>query len=116
MTLPATVPERIIGAGASSAVADAIARHGLGEKLLMVCDEATWAALGKKIGAAIPRQFEIAPHSLARHPQASMELIPPLLEAAKQASGLLAVGSGTINDITKYAAHELKLPYIAVAT
>ena len=112
----AALAERMIGVDASAAVMDAVSRYGLGSKLVLVCDDATWIALGEKIFNTCLADTAIEPHSLGRNPKACMQVIPALMEKAKDASGLLAVGAGTVNDVTKYAAYLLDKPYLAIAT
>ncbi len=46
----------------------------------------------------------------------AIEKLPPLLEAAKNAEYIIAVGSGTINDICKYASAKCSVPYGVYAT
>jgi glycerol-1-phosphate dehydrogenase [NAD(P)+] len=67
-------------------------------------------------------QCEDLPPCVEKHhcydtpPQASVHTAIALAQQARGCSALLAVGSGTINDICKYAAHLLHVPYAVVAT
>lgn len=102
-----TFPERIIGRDALAERADASARHGLGARILTVGDTTTLAL------AEHDHPFSIgaAPRPLLAHAEAVAEQAGQL-----QATGLIAFGSGTVNDVTKLAAHRLNLPYLCVAT
>lgn len=110
-----TFPERVIEADAYALAPALLSRHGLGQRLLMVCDDATWLAAGQVLQEQLG-DYDMTPHSLGRHPRASLAHMPALLDAAQGVDGLLAVGSGTVNDVTKYAAHALGKPYICVPT
>ncbi len=116
MTNKHIAPERIIGDGVAEDISAALDRHGLGKKLLLVADPATWTALGERVFNTHRDRYDITHHALEKQPKALMELARQIIDAAKDMDGLLAVGSGTINDLTKYAAHELKKPYIVLAT
>jgi glycerol-1-phosphate dehydrogenase [NAD(P)+] len=85
----------------------------------IVADDRTFAAAGadvceifRRAGAACDEPFLFGPDVYAEH--AFVEQ----LEAALRSTNAIpvAVGSGTINDLTKLAAHRLGRPYMAVAT
>lgn len=106
-----TISQRIIGPNATASFTVA-QRHLPGNRLLMVCDDNTWAAAGEKIRTLLPSTV----HNLGRHPHATLALAETLAEEAQNYDGLIAVGSGTVNDLTKYAAAKAQKPYIVVAT
>lgn len=110
--------ERVVAADALEAVADVVKRHRLGENLLLVCDDATWVAAGQQLQAMLSGEFQVMPHSLGRQPTAKLEHVDPIVVSAKahEIGSLVAIGSGTVNDVTKYAAHRLGCDYICVAT
>ena len=78
----------------------------------MVCDDATWAAAGHHVAA----QLSCEVLNFGKSPKASLENARRVQQQASEYDGLIAVGAGTINDLTKYAAHQLGKPYICVAT
>lgn len=112
------VGERVVEADALNAVADIVRRHQLGSRLLLVCDDTTWVAAGQPLQELLAGSFTTFAHSLGRNPGARLEHIQPILETASAHAidGLIAVGSGTVNDVTKYAAYKLGRDYISVAT
>ena len=57
-----------------------------------------------------------ARHCYDTPPKATVHQAIELAQLARGAAALLAVGSGTINDLCKYAAHLLHVPYAVVAT
>ncbi len=86
---------------------------------ILVADERTYAAAGKDVresfraaGFACREPFLFGPEVWAEHSFAD-----DLQAALGSVSGIpVAVGSGTINDLTKLAAHRLGRPYMCVAT
>ncbi len=86
----------------------------------LIADENTWAAAGKAVEATL------AAHGIAtrRHilpgkprPKPTVELAEKLrVVVAQDQATPVAIGSGVINDLVKYAAFQLNRPYLCVAT
>lgn len=114
----ATQCERVVEADALNAVADIAQRYNLGQNLLVVCDDATWVAAGQQLQTILGNDYQVMPHSIGRAPHAKLSHVEPIVISAQahDIGSLVAVGSGTVNDITKYAAHQLGCDYICVAT
>lgn len=111
--------ERLVEADALNAVPEWLGRLGLGRNVIIVCDDATWVAAGNALHTVLTSaDHTVHPHSLGRHPQPKLSHVEPILAAAQamHADAFISLGSGTINDVTKYAAHQLGYPYISVAT
>ena len=108
--------ERLIGEHIAEAVAAWCVRHGLGQKLLLVADDTTLEAFGNNVVAQLPAPYSVEVYSLGKDVKAEKSHVEAVAAHAKEATGLLAVGAGTVNDITKYAAYTLNKPYIAIAT
>lgn len=114
---PAAASARILGPGASARVGEALAQFMPGKHYLLVCDDATWVACGQQIYLdLLAAHVSVTPFSLGRTPAASMVNCERVVPALAGMDGAIAVGSGTINDITKYAAMLANLPYLVVAT
>jgi glycerol-1-phosphate dehydrogenase [NAD(P)+] len=111
----------VIGPGALDAVAE-VAGAVLGDRpVVVVADATTWRVAGEQV----QRRLEAA--GRATEPP---DVFPPEgvvladygnVERVRQALGghhavPVAVGSGSLNDIVKRAAHEAGRPYLAVAT
>ncbi len=104
--------------GALSRLPDHI--HTLGYKnVFMVCDVNTWEAAGKQAEEALT-QAGIAHNTLVLP---DTELVPDeqavgkVMEAYERGTDLiLAVGSGTLNDLCKFVSFQLGLPYMILAT
>lgn len=90
----------------------ACARHALGDHIIVVADTNTWRAADGRVNAHVT----CAHHILQGEAKATLAQARALSEACGEASGLLALGSGTINDLTKYAAHARNIPYIVLPT
>jgi glycerol-1-phosphate dehydrogenase [NAD(P)+] len=99
-----------------------VQRHfGVDRPVLVVADDNTFAAAGKAVDAALraaglsalpPLVFPGRPRLSAdvRHALEIVDRLP------HHDVTLVAVGSGTLNDLTKFAAHHIGQPYAAVAT
>jgi glycerol-1-phosphate dehydrogenase [NAD(P)+] len=81
--------------------AELVADLKLGETFTVVADHATWDAMGARVADALGR---LAPVKtiLLEHPHADMANVAQLAEKLNGAEGIVAVGSGTINDLVKY--------------
>ncbi|SEA54773.1 iron-containing alcohol dehydrogenase [Rubrimonas cliftonensis] len=101
-TAPPAPYERIVIAGSlegeEAALIDAL---GLRSPFAVVADRATWEAMGARVAAALARLGPVEP-VLLDHPHADLAAARKLAERLKGAEGVVAVGSGTINDLAKY--------------
>lgn len=89
---------------------------GFGKRLAVVSDTTTHQVLGARIEAALHRHSTIESIVLPREPVADAETVENIRAASAQADALIAVGSGTINDLTKYASARDGKPYAVFAT
>ncbi|MCO5063292.1 MAG: sn-glycerol-1-phosphate dehydrogenase [Rhizobiaceae bacterium] len=99
----ATVPyERIvIEESLDGAEADLIASLNLGKRLALVADHTTWDAMGSRVARAIGKICSIEAVILD-HPHANLATAALLEDKLARFDGAVAVGSGTINDLTKF--------------
>ncbi len=111
-----SLPERALTRNALAHCAPLMARHGLGARVLLVADAATWNAAGSATEHHAATAAETTRFVFAESPAASIANAQRIMHAAQAMSGLIAIGSGTLNDLTKYAAAQLNLPYLVVAT
>lgn len=93
-----------------------VAGLGLGARLAVVCDPTTWAVLGERVRRALTAVAEVDSIMLPAHPHADMPMVDAIREASRKIDALIAVGSGTINDLCKYAAYRDGKPYAVFAT
>ena len=120
-----TTREVAVERGALATAGQRIARRFPQQPAVIVADERTWEIAGKAVSASL----QSAGHPLAepiilpgtpelRPTYTRVEEVRDLLAAPSSGSRPVpvAVGSGTINDLTKRASDELGLPYAVVAT
>jgi glycerol-1-phosphate dehydrogenase [NAD(P)+] len=88
----------------------------LGTRLALVADADTWAALGSRISGALSSAFCVSPVILPAKPHADMQTVQQVRAHSSPVEALIAVGSGTINDLAKYAAHLDGKPYACFGT
>lgn len=104
-------------ANAESVPAWAAAIGDIGS-VLLVADPQTYEALGNRVKRLLPDRLDVVEHIFSKPPHATAPVVEEIARRAKQlqADAILAVGSGTINDISKYASYLLHLPYCVAAT
>lgn len=89
----------------------------LGTRFALVCDDDTYAALGRRVGRALASRFTIQMLVLGRAPHADAETAARLTAAlAPGTEAVIAVGSGTLNDLCKLAARTRGIPQLVFAT
>ena len=90
---------------------------GFAGPLLLVADPDTWGAAGPATEAALRQVgYEVRRHELATHPVAGPARIAEVRGSIRDAGAVVAIGSGTINDIVKSAATDADVPYMVVGT
>lgn len=85
-------------------------------KLAVVDDENTAAAAGDRIFKALSSRFECAHVTLPSGAVASDEMLSWVRTGCEKADALVAVGSGSINDLCKYVSHKSSKPYLVIPT
>lgn len=112
------VPTRqvVIAPSLAGTEANLVTASGLGRRLAVVADPATHRVLGARVAEALRRGAEVNQVMLPDHPLADAETVTRVRTASAACNALVAVGSGTINDVCKYAAHLAGKPYVVFAT
>jgi glycerol-1-phosphate dehydrogenase [NAD(P)+] len=93
-----------------------LAQAGLGKSALLLADANTFAVLGQRVATAVAGVLTVRTLVLEGMPKPDMETVGKVAAAIGDADFLIAVGSGTINDLAKYAAHRANKPYVVFAT
>lgn len=93
-----------------------VASLELGRTLAVVSDEDTDRALGRRVKQSLARVARVLPVVLPAHPQPDEATAEALGRQTADADTLVAVGSGTINDLCKYTAARADKPYVVFAT
>jgi glycerol-1-phosphate dehydrogenase [NAD(P)+] len=117
-SLPIGVPVLAVAIERSLAgiEADLLRALPLGRRFAVVSDAATHRVLGARVGHALASLGTVLPVMLDATPHADTGTVERLRRASAAADTLVAVGSGTINDLCKYAAASERKPYVVFAT
>jgi glycerol-1-phosphate dehydrogenase [NAD(P)+] len=96
--------------------ADLVGALDIGGNFAVVSDPTTREVLGARVERALASLGSVVPVVLDARPHADAETAAAIAAAAAEADVLVAVGSGTINDLCKYAAAQTSKPYVVFAT
>lgn len=109
-----------VGPGVLSKVADLFQEQFPGKKAVVIADDNTYKAAGQQVEASFSAAgIEQAPSFLFHDPElyAEYAYVDRLTVFLKDTDAIpVAVGSGTINDLTKLSSHLTGRPYMCVAT
>jgi len=108
-----------VAPGARHETAEVFANHFSDEPPLIVTDKATFEAAGKDVQASFQRAGRSCDPPFVFGPDVYAEsaFVNQLQKALADRPGIpVAIGSGTINDLTKLVAHRLGKRYLSVAT
>lgn len=114
------IEELAVGHGALESMGRFIDGRGW-QRLVVVCDVNTGEILGDEVAKQL-RSGGHEVHLLTFEQSSGLladEVSATRVESAiayHQAQAAVAVGSGTLNDITRYATHAAKVPYVSVPT
>ena len=89
---------------------------GLGRHLAVISDSTTHGVLGARVERALDSLGVVDSVVLPGRPHPDGETVDRIRSATAGADALVAVGSGTINDLCKYASAEDGKPYVVFAT
>jgi glycerol-1-phosphate dehydrogenase [NAD(P)+] len=96
--------------------ADLVRALDLGSHLAVVSDIATREVLGARVERALASLGRVSSIVLPGRPHPDDETVERIRSASSSADALVAVGSGTINDLCKYASAQDAKPYLVFAT
>lgn len=100
----------------AGAEADLVGGLDFGRRLAVVSDPTTQAVLGARVEAALKRRFDVQSIVLPDNPYPDDETVGAIRAATGTADAFIAIGSGTINDLTKYASALEQKPYAVFGT
>jgi glycerol-1-phosphate dehydrogenase [NAD(P)+] len=98
------------------AEAELVRPLGLGACIAVVSDPQTHEVMGARVTRALKSVAKIVGVDLPAHPHADDVTVAQLRAATAKADALVAVGSGTINDLCKYASALDGKPYVVFGT
>jgi len=96
--------------------ADLIRRLGFGRNLAVVSDPATHDVMGRRVAKAVASVGPTLLLEFPDPPHADAETVERVRLATQGADALIAVGSGTINDLCKMASFKDGKPYAVFGT
>ena len=106
----------VLARGLGEAAASLVAPLSFGKSLTVVMDPDTQAALGAKVVASLATAYAVEEIVLPRQPHPDMDAVNGVIARTQKTNALVAIGSGSVNDITKYAAHLTDRPYAVFGT
>lgn len=115
---PISVPVRkvVIAETLDGDERDLVASLELGARFALVSDSTTHEVLGARVTRALSGLAILDRLVLPDRPHADLETVERIRSASVACDALIAVGSGTINDLCKYAAALDGKPYATFAT
>jgi len=105
----------LIAASLDGREGDLIVPLGLGRRLAVVADEHTVEVMGRRVACALKAVAQVDLVVL-KNPHADIDTVGEVQARTKAADGLIAVGSGTVNDLCKHATHLDGRPYAVFGT
>jgi glycerol-1-phosphate dehydrogenase [NAD(P)+] len=111
-----TTRSLVIARSLIGAEADLVAGLGFGRRVAVVSDETTHEVLADRVERALAGRHAVISIVLPAGPHPDASTVAQVREATAGADALIAVGSGTINDISKYASALDSKPYAVFAT
>jgi glycerol-1-phosphate dehydrogenase [NAD(P)+] len=114
----ATVPfEKIMLAESlEGGAADVLAPLKLGKRLAVVSDSNTFEAMGKRVARELKGYASVDEITLPGNTHCTEEMIALVQEKTRHAEGIIAVGSGSLSDVVKYASFKDGRRYACFAT
>jgi glycerol-1-phosphate dehydrogenase [NAD(P)+] len=96
--------------------AELVGGLGFGRKLAVISDPTTQRVLGRRVEAALRGRFDVQSIVLDDSPYPDDDAVGAIRAATSSADAFIAIGSGTINDLTKYSSALEGKPYAVFAT
>lgn len=113
------VEQIYLEAGALDRISDILSGSSFAvyHNFIMICDENTYKAAGERVEQKIKALRRIVLGSQNLHAdEKGVAKVKETLDTMADVDCLIAVGSGTIHDLTRYCAYERKLPFISIPT
>ena len=113
------VKELVIKSGAISRLPEVLARPDYrdSKQIVMICDANTFEVAGRQVKALVPAvKAVVLPPENLHADEHGVALARDGIDRAPGADLMIAVGSGTVHDITRYHAYQMGIPFISVPT
>lgn len=106
----------VLARGLGRAAVSLVAPLSFGNSLAVVMDPDTRRVLGAQVAASLGTAYVVQEIVLSSSPHPDMGAVNGVIAQSGKADALIAIGSGSVNDITKYAAHLTGRPYAVFGT
>ena len=112
----------VYGPEAMQKLGETAARYASGPDLLLIADQRTYEAAGAeteeqlKSAGSLVKRYIVPDYEGGQSPQTDDLTKDSIFKNAPEADIFVAVGSGVVNDLTKWTAFERKKPYLALGT
>jgi glycerol-1-phosphate dehydrogenase [NAD(P)+] len=110
------VKSLVIQTSLAGSEAELVTRLGLPTPYAIVSDDNTHQALGRRVESALQPSGKLIAIRLGKRPHPDEKTAQRVMEEGKQAGSYIAVGSGTICDLAKYAAAQQGKRCVVFAT
>ncbi len=114
------VKDMVIEAGALDKFPEYLSKvyDGNKDELVMICDTNTYEAAGKKLYEILKEECTLVKlsHKGLHADNHGVAQIEEILERLEKFKLVIAVGSGTIHDLSRFIAHKYQVPFISVPT
>ncbi len=114
--LPIIIGEKSLERDIDDLVALALPELYAKNRVAVVDDVNTVDALGRQVFRALHGRFTPTHITLEKNMSADMEAVEYIRAHSANCAAIIAVGSGTVSDLCKYAAHKMGVPYIVFPT
>lgn len=99
-----------------AAECQAVKDLGFGRRLAVVSDVTTHEVLGQRVEGSLGALYDVTSIVLPKNPYPDGGTVDKIRLASAKCDAVIAVGSGTINDLCKYGSAQDKKPYAVFAT
>jgi glycerol-1-phosphate dehydrogenase [NAD(P)+] len=106
----------VLGHNLAPDAADLVAPLSFGNSIALVMDPQTRAVMGEGVAAGLRYRYAVNEIVFRHSPHPDMDAVAFVRARSANDDGVVAVGSGSINDIAKHAAHIDRKPYAVFGT
>lgn len=106
----------VLGRQLTNAAADLLAPLSFGKSVALVMDRQTRAVMGEGVAASLRTNHTVNEIVFDHSPHPDTEAVAFIRARCENSDSVVAVGSGSLNDIAKHAAHMHRKPYAVFGT
>jgi glycerol-1-phosphate dehydrogenase [NAD(P)+] len=110
------LPEEVVLESGAARLLPEVSDRFLGDSVLLVADPDTRHAAQEAVENLLHQSPHVREHVLGKHPHADEPTVETAFSLSEGSGGMVAVGSGPVNDIVKLAAKRRGIPYVILGT